>query len=198
MSPAQATGTAPAPDKATEAAEQLIRDVSRRLVTGVAVLTVAHQDTVHAATVSTACVVSQRPLTMSFSLRRESLMTSLISQSRQFVVNVLTGRQALLADWFANPQRPSGHRQFDLIKWEADPTSGAPVLQDCLARLTCRLTDQIKVGDADTLLIATATDAQAGPGRPLVNFAGHLHDVEFRDVVRRQGWRAPGAPAGLE
>ncbi|MET9646249.1 flavin reductase family protein [Streptomyces syringium] len=198
MNSTQVTAATIPQDHATETEGQRLRGVSRQVPTGVAVLTAAYEGTVHGATVSTACVVSQRPLMMSISLRRESFMTQLISRSGQFEVNVLSSRQALLADWFANPQRPAGLRQFDHVKWDTDEESGVPVLRDCLARLTCRLTDQVLVGDADTLLIATVVSARTGPGRPLVNFAGHLHDVEFRDVVRRQGWRVPSPPAGLE
>ncbi|MFI9206032.1 flavin reductase family protein [Streptomyces sp. NPDC053048] len=181
-----------------EAEAQLLRSVSRQLPTGIAVLTAAHEGAVHAATVSTVCVVSQRPLTVSVSLRRESFMTRLIAQSGHFMINVLSSRQALLADWFANPQRPAGARQFDLVKWETDPESGLPVLKDRLAQLACRLTGTLAVGDADALLIAPVVSGRAASGRPLINFAGRLHDVEFRDVVRRQGWREPSAPAGLE
>ncbi|MFE1776025.1 flavin reductase family protein [Streptomyces sp. NPDC059008] len=178
---------------------QALRAVSRQLPTGVSVLTTAHHGVVHAATVSTTSVVCQRPLTLSVSLRRGSLMGRLAVESGQFLVNVLSSRQALLADWFANPERPPGQAQFDLIKWEPDDATGLPVLCEALARLVCRVTDHVQLGQSDDLVIAEVLGGTAGRGRPLVNFDGQLHDVEFRDVVRRQSWRTPGmATAALD
>ncbi|MFI6055681.1 flavin reductase family protein [Streptomyces violascens] len=189
MSPKSLLPTAAPPLPEDEAA-QLLRGVSRLLPTGVAVLTAAHQDLVHGATVSTASVLSQRPLRLGVSLRSGSLMTRIIRQSGWFAVNVLSSRQALLADWFANPQRPSGAGQFDLIRSRTDEDTGIPLLQDALAHFVCRLSDQLPLGSSDDLLVAEIDRAGAGAGRPLINFSGELHDVEFHGVRRRQGWRA--------
>lgn len=182
-------------DTATQA--RALRGISRRLPTGVAVLTSAHQEAVHGATVSTVSVISQHPLRLGISLRHGSFMSGLIQRSGQLMVNVLSSRQALLADWFANPDRPRGVRQFDLVKTQADEATGIPVLQEALACFSCRLTDHLVLGNSDDLLVTEVLRAEAGPGRPLVNFDGQLHDVEFRGVDRRQGWRA-GAMTTLE
>ncbi|MFI1075608.1 flavin reductase family protein [Streptomyces puniciscabiei] len=189
MSPKSLLPT-PAPPLPEDESARLLRGVSRLLPTGVAVLTAVDQGMVHGATVSTAGVLSQRPLRLGVSLRNGSLMTRIIERSGWFAVNVLSSRQALLADWFANPQRPSGTEQFELIRTRLDDGTGIPLLQDALAHFVCRLSDQLPLGSSDDLLVAEIDHARAGAGRPLINFGGELHDVEFHGVRRRQGWRA--------
>lgn len=180
-------GTAGEPPGAEDSG---LRAVSRRLTTGVSVVTVCHEDLPHGGTVSTVGVVAQRPLTLCASLRRKSFLARLALHSRRIVVNVLSSRQALVADWFANPQRPSGHRQFDMVGWDPDPDTGIPLIRGALAHLACRVVDDLPIGDGDRLLVAEVTAGLAGVGRPLISFDGQLHDAEFHGVIRRRGWRA--------
>jgi flavin reductase (DIM6/NTAB) family NADH-FMN oxidoreductase RutF len=176
-------------------AAQTLRQDARRLPTGVSVLTSGRGPQAHAATVSTVSVVSQRPPTACVSLRYDSLMARLVRDSGLFVVNVLSSGQALLADWFANPQRPPGRDQFALVKWEPQEETGIPMLRGCLAQLSCRLVDHHRVGDGDGLLVAEIAGTRMGNGRPLVSFDGRLYDAELHGVARRQGWR-PSETAG--
>jgi flavin reductase len=190
MSPESTLGTAAPPRPEEDPAGQALRTVSRLMPTAVAVLTAAHQGMAHGATVSTTSVLSQRPLRLGVSLRRGSLMTDIVRRSGRVVVNVLSSRQALLADWFANPRRPPGLEQFDLVRSENDAQTNIPLLRDALACFVCRLSDHVPLGADDDLLVAEVLGARAGIGRPLISFGGGLHDVEFHGVRRRQGWRA--------
>lgn len=188
--PLAAAGNHTADDEA-----RTLRGIARRLTTGVAVLTVLHDGVAHGATVSATSVVSQRPLTLCASLRRGSLLATLARDGGQFTVNVLSSRQALVADWFANPHRPSGLRQFDLVEWECDTETGALMLRHALAHLSCRLTDHLTIGDDDELLVAEVVTGRVGVGGPLVNFNGQLHGADFHDVARRRSWQTAGAVA---
>lgn len=163
---------------------QTLRGITRQLPTGVAVVTVQDRDEAHGATVSTVSVLSQQPLRVGVSLRRGSYLTTLVRRRGEFAVNVLSSRQPAVADWFANPERPRGLRQFDYVPWAADPLSGMPVLTDALAHFACRLTSLVPLGSSDDLLVAEVRDGQGRAGRPLVNFDGQLHDVEFSAVLR--------------
>jgi flavin reductase (DIM6/NTAB) family NADH-FMN oxidoreductase RutF len=181
----------PSPDEPDRYA--LLRGVSRQLTTGVCVLTAEHLGLVHGGTVSTATVVAQRPLSLAVSLRRESFLARLATESSQFACNVLSSRQAVIADWFANPDRPAGSRQFERVGWDPAPGTGIPLLRGALAHLLGRISWQRVIGD-EVLLVAEITAGESGVGRPLVGFGGELHDVELHDVMRRQGWRAASAP----
>ncbi|MFF7249691.1 flavin reductase family protein [Embleya sp. NPDC008237] len=187
--PEPTVGVADRPRPGGDRAREL-REMSRLLPTGVAVLTSAYRESAHGATVSTTTVLSQQPLRLGVCLRGGSPMTELIRRSGRFFVNVLSSRQALLADWFANPRRPAGLAQFDLVRSELDPGTDIPLLVDALAWFDCRLSDHIPLGGGEDLLVAEIVYARAGSGRPLIGFAGRLHDVEFHGVRRRQGWRA--------
>ncbi|QLH19362.1 flavin reductase family protein [Streptomyces sp. Rer75] len=176
---------------------QALRGISRQLPTGVAVITGAYGDAVHGATVSTASVLSQQPLRLGISLRHGSYLTKLVQQRAIFVVNVLSCRQAAVADWFADPERPRGLRQFDYVPWTAHEQTGIPVLDGTLAHITCRLTNVIPLGTSDDLLVAEVLEGHGRNGRPLINFNGQLHDVEFRSVIR-PGRRQASAVTLLE
>lgn len=165
-----------------------------RLTTGVTVLTVAHRGRVHAATVSSTSVVSWSPLLLGAGLRRGSLTCQLACDSGRFAVNVLAARQALVADWFANPARPAGAGQFEPVDWEPDPHTGIPLLRGVLAVLVCRVVDRLPVGDHD-LVMGEVVTATAGDGSPLVSHGGALHGAEFHDVTRRRSWLSPAGTA---
>ncbi|MFF3305019.1 flavin reductase family protein [Streptomyces sp. NPDC002908] len=165
-----------------------------RLTTGVTVLTACHDGRVHGATVSAAGVVSRSPLTIGAGLRQSSELLELALASGLFAVNVLSGRQAQVADWFASPRRPRGRAQFDVLEWDPDPATGLPLLRHTLARLVCRVTGQVAVGDHE-LLLAEVVDGASGAGSPLLSFDGDLHSAEFRDVVRRRWGRSLAATA---
>lgn len=166
-----------------------LRGISRQLATGVCVLTAAHRGLVHGSTVSTASVIAQSPLTVCVSLRQGSFLATLAVESRRLACNVLSSRQALIADWFANPDRPPGPRQFELIAWDPAPDSGIPLLRGALAHLVCRVMQSIAVSDRDMLVLAEVTGGASGAGRPLLSFNAQLHDAELHGVDRRQGGR---------
>jgi flavin reductase (DIM6/NTAB) family NADH-FMN oxidoreductase RutF len=160
-----------------------------RMTTGVSVLTVVHDGRAHGATVSSTSQVSRQPVMISAGLRTGSVVAELACASGWFAVNVLTQRQGLLADWFANPDRPAGLGQFGLVGWDPDPVTGIPLLRNVLAVLTCRVANRVPVGDHE-LLIAEVVAAEVGVGAPLVNFGGGLHGAEFQPVPRKKGWRS--------
>lgn len=172
-----------------------VRSASRQLATGVCVLTTAHGSRVHGSTVSAASVVTQSPLTLCMSLRRDSFFVRLALEAGRIACNVLSSRQALIADWFANPGRPPGLRQFEAVPWDPAPGSGIPLLRDALARLHCAVTRHVPVGDHDVLLLGEVTGGDTSGGRPLVSFGAQLYGAELHEVSRRRGWREATAAA---
>jgi len=168
-----------------------LRFAVRQFASGVAVLTVAHGGRVQGTTVSAMTAVSRQPLLIGACLRPESVFMRLVGDRRRFAVNVLTARQAQLAGWFADPERPSGPAQFGCVDWEPDPFSGAPLISGSLARLGCRLTASIPVGDHH-LLLAEVVSGSTEEGSPLLSFAGRLHDGLLRRLP--PGPAHPAAP----
>jgi flavin reductase (DIM6/NTAB) family NADH-FMN oxidoreductase RutF len=155
----------------------------RRFTTGVAVLTVWHGEAAHGATVSSVSILSKDPLLIGASLGNGSTLTQVVDAAGRFAVNVLSGRQASLARWFATPGRPHGLAQFDHLDWEPDTFSGGPWLGGSLAWAGCRLAAVIPTGDHD-LLLGEVVTARTGDGAPLVYFTGQLHEGMMRPLSR--------------
>jgi flavin reductase (DIM6/NTAB) family NADH-FMN oxidoreductase RutF len=94
--------------------------------------------------------------------------------ARRFCVNVLSEEQAWLAGRFADPRRRPGDGQFKQFSWRACELTGAPLLDGCLAHMTCELLDDHRIGDHE-LLFARAISGVHFDGSPLITFAGSLY-----------------------
>lgn len=175
--------------QATDAAARR-RAAVRRLASGVTVLTVRHGERLHGTTASAVTAVSKEPLLISVCLRRGSAFAELAAAAGRFTVNVLGSRQALLADHFADPARPSGAAQFALVDRHVDMVTGAPALDRCLAWLACRVQARGTVGDHE-ILLGEVLDARPGSGAPLLTYDNRLHGADLLEVTRRN----PDKPA---
>lgn len=168
----------------------------RRLATGVTVVTTGRGEQVHGSTVSCVAAVAQEPPLVSVGLRRGSYFTRVAMRNGSFAVNVLSDRQAGLADWFAHPGRPRGARQFDPVRTRTDPETGLTLLRDCVAVLVCTPRHVYPAAEYD-LLIAEVVSAQEQQGTPLVSYGGGLHRAELQELPRERGWRHPVGAAAI-
>lgn len=169
------------------------RRAMRQFASSVAVLTYRHDDQAHGTTVSAVSTVSRHPLLIGVSLRDGSQFARLVAvPGQRFAVNVLASQQDRLAEWFADPARPPGLAQFGSTEWHADGYSGAPLLKNSLAWLSCRLTASICTGD-HRILVAEGVHGVVGEGSPLLSFAGQLHDATLRNLQAQRAHPA-GAP----
>jgi flavin reductase len=162
------------------------RDATRRIATGVTVLTAVHDGQAHGTTASAVTAASTEPLLVCVCLRNGSTFAGLAARARRFVINVLSGRQAALADWFADPGRPSGYGQFAPVDWTPDPACAAPLLRGALAWLDCQLMVSYPAGD-HSILLAEVLGGTSGTGDPLLSFGRELHSTELLSVSRRSG-----------
>ncbi|MFG2463571.1 flavin reductase family protein [Streptomyces sp. NPDC048523] len=145
----------------------------RQLASAVSVLTVHHEGRVHGTTVSTAATVSHSPLLLAASLKANSILVGLAMAEGRFSVNVLSGRQADAARWFADGRRPDGEAQFASLPWRRDDYTAAPLLEGALGHYSCRVAGCAVVGDHEVLL-GQVVRADSAEGEPLLSFAGDL------------------------
>lgn len=170
----------------TEESATRNRVALRKLASGVAVLTYRDGDRAHAATVSSVSAVSRDPLLLATCLRRGSVFAELVrGVGSRFAVNILDARQAAMASWFADPDRPRGLAQFACVDWSPDPFSGAPLIEGSLAALGCQIRSSLPAGD-HYLLVAEVFTGVPGEGAPLLSYAGQLHDGTLRSLPERQ------------
>lgn len=198
--PAVAGPTVPASTPASDgpagaqarAGELAGHDAVRKIAAGVTVLTVVHGDRAHGSTASAVTAASSDPLLICVCLRDGSTFAGLAAQADRFVVNVLSGRQAAVADWFADPGRPSGYGQFAVVDWTLEPAFSAPLLGGAIAWLDCQLTRSYPAGD-HSILLAEVRGGASGAGTPLLSFDRRLHGTELRSAPRRDRGGSTGA-----
>ncbi len=144
----------------------------RRLATGVTLVTIRHGDLIHGMTANTFTSVSLHPTLVLISILNGSTTHEFVTQAGTFAVNVLSDRQELLAKRFAK-QVPVPPNPFDDIICHAAVT-GAPILDDCMAYVDCRVAATHLEGD-HTIFIGEVLEAGFGSardGNPLLYYNG--------------------------
>ena len=136
----------------------------RRFLSGVTIITVAHDDEVHGMTASSFTTVSLDPPLVLVSLERDSTTRKMVVEAEAFAVNILSRDQEEIARSFSQ----SGPKSFDGIPHHTGP-SGAPFLEGALASLACCTTEVVEAGDHD-LFIAEVASCEWRDGEPLLYF----------------------------
>ena len=154
--------------------EQL-RKAMRAWVTGIAIVTAAHQGERHGMTVSSFTSISLEPPLIMISLQTGSRTHDLVTGSNAFAVTILAEDQAEISKRFAG-LIPDQDDRFEGLETET-LVSGAPIITGGLAWLDCRVTQVIPAG-TNTLFLAEVTAAHGdGAGAPLV-----YHDRDYRKI----------------
>ena len=153
--------------------QDLFRAVLGRFATGVTVVTVREPNgRVHGMTVSAFASVSLDPTLVLVSIDKTATLAPVLSDIRQFAVNVLTSDQEELSRRFANDLDD----RFEGVGYTTGE-SGLPILQDVLAWLECRVVQQHSAGD-HVIVIAEVERAEARSGSPLLYFRGGYARLE--------------------
>jgi len=129
------------------------RQVMRHWASGVTVVTVCHEATVRAILVTSFLSVGIDPPTVLVSIKRDGETHRLLEAARVFAVNFLHQGQAELAYSLGYANDPEA-RALRTIPYHSGST-GAPLLDDCLGYLDCRVIDAFETRD-HALAIAPA------------------------------------------
>lgn len=149
-----------------EAAE--FRRVLGHFVTGVTVLTTRNAAGAPAGlTVNAFASVSLDPPLVLVCVDRSSNTHALIEAAGVFAVNVLPDEQERTSRRFAEEETD---RKFDGIAWR-DEVTGAPILDDALAWVDCRVHTRCEGGD-HTVWIGQVVAGDAREGVPLLFYRG--------------------------
>ena len=150
------------------------RRVMGRLATGVTIVTTRAGDDVHGTTMSAVCSVSLHPQLVLVCVDHESDIHALIQESGVFAVNILHEGQASLAAELSHKgtaELLAAHRLETLSHRNGE--SGAPLLEDSLAHIECRVENTIEAGD-HTIYVGAVVAAGVSPraDRPLLHYEG--------------------------
>ncbi|GCF07034.1 flavin reductase family protein [Dictyobacter arantiisoli] len=135
------------------------------LASGVTVVTTQHQGQLHGTTVSSFCSLSLQPPLILIGIDLQATIHDLILESEIFAVNILAEHAEALSGHFAR-RLPD---KFSNVSYRLG-SLGAPLLDDAVSRLECRLVARYPGGDHSIFVgevVATSTQAQS---QPLVYF----------------------------
>ena len=155
-------------------APDIFRSVLGSFATGVAVVTTRLGDEVHGTTMSAFASVSLVPPFVLICVDRSSESHDLISQSGVFAVNILHDGQSDLSASLSTKATLELAATHKLDGTGHSPgVTGAPILDEKLAYVDCRVVNTIEAGD-HRIYIGRVEDAWASGAdvRPLVYFRG--------------------------
>ena len=107
----------------------------------------------------------------------EAAIHSAILAEQAFAVSILSTRQEQEARYFADHRRPRGDREFDLVESTPGKHTGAPILDEALAWLECRLTAVYDGGDHSIFLGSVLGLGRDSGKEPLLFFGGGFHSM---------------------
>ncbi len=149
--------------------------VMRQWISGVTIVTMQAGERRHGLTVSGFVGVSLEPPLVLISIGQELTSAEVLKASAAYAVNFLREDQNDLSDRFAG-------RMGDVDRFEGLTThtaaTGAPILDDCLAWLDCRVVSTHVVGD-HTLYIGEVVAAGVnGSGNPLLYWNADYRQID--------------------
>jgi flavin reductase (DIM6/NTAB) family NADH-FMN oxidoreductase RutF len=137
----------------------------RAYPTGVGVLTVDAAGERLGLTVSAVVALSLEPPLVGVAVSREAAMHELLREAGGFALSLLAGDQEGVAQHFARGVPPLAHWHGIATR---EHSEGAPLIEDALGWLECRLRDEHGAGD-HTLFVGEVLTAERGrAAAPLV------------------------------
>ena len=137
--------------------DQAKKTALRLFTYGLYAVTAKHGDEVAAMTANFLTQSAFTPPMVTLAVEADSRTHRLIEASGQFAVCVFESGQTELAGQLGRKSRKHPEK-FDGVAWTPGPLTGAPILDDCLAWLECRVTGKAESGD-HTVYVAEVIEA---------------------------------------
>ena len=151
---------------------QFFRHVMRKFATGVTLLTVRDRQALHGMTANAFASVSLSPTLVLVCIEKGNMTHAFVSRAGNFAMNILSADQEILAKRFAKQVAGPVDPFADLAYHSA--VTGAPILDDCVAYVDCRVVAAHDAGD-HTIFVGQVEAADFGRARdlpPLLWFNG--------------------------
>ena len=144
-----------------------------RMVHGIYVLTASHEGEINGMIVSWVSQVSHDPPLIMVAVHPHRYSHRLIEKGKAFALHVIPGDRKDLLGRFKGPDPRD---KFASLRWSRGVT-GAPLLEDCIARLDCRVHTTISPGN-HTLFIGQVVDGR------VLSAARPMHTLDYEGVYR--------------
>lgn len=158
--------------------EQEFKQVMRRWVNGVTIVTSRMGDEIHGLTVSAFTSISLNPPLVMVSIGHNRDSYPFVKEAGFFGVNFLRSDQSELSDLFAG-RMPQIEDRFADISYRSE-ASGVPILDDCLAWIDCRVAGEHTVGDHSIFIGEVLAADSLSDELPLT-----YHDGDYIKLVRK-------------
>lgn len=155
--------------------EEQYRQVIGHFASGVAVITTRTRDARFGMTASAVTSLSLEPPMLLVCINRSAATCAAVGETRVFGVSILTEEQSEIAERFA---KPSEDKFAGLAVHES--STGVPLLSDALARLECRVVEEV-TGGTHAVFLAEVLRAEAGSGLPLTYYRGRFGRLELAE-----------------
>jgi flavin reductase (DIM6/NTAB) family NADH-FMN oxidoreductase RutF len=144
--------------------------------TGVTVITLDYEGTVHGMTANAFTSVSLDPLLILVCVDHRTRTHARLHAKKRFGVNVLAEDQRAISEYYAHASTTHQHAEQEAGARFERTTHGTPVLHGALAYLECRLHSAQDAGD-HTIFIAEVEDVVVREGNPLLYFRGNYGKI---------------------
>jgi len=147
---------------------QDLREIMRRWVSGVAIVTAMQEDIKHGMTVNSFTSISLDPAFICVTLAHPTRTHQLVISSGLFGVSILSAAQIEIANRFAGngPQPEDRFEGVALISF----STGIPLLADGIAWLECEVKQQFEMPNSTLFIGEVLFSTQADRIEPLVYF----------------------------
>jgi flavin reductase (DIM6/NTAB) family NADH-FMN oxidoreductase RutF len=146
------------------------RGLIGRFATGVTVVTTNVRGRLHGMTANAVCSLSLDPLQLLVCVDRESNCCQQMLLAEAFGVSILASDQEEISNLFARTTAPAeGSLQGVAYRFG---TLGAPLIEDAIAHLECRLTERLDGGDHIIVIGDVVAGEQVRDTEPLLFFGG--------------------------
>ncbi|HET6879636.1 MAG TPA: flavin reductase family protein [Pirellulales bacterium] len=146
---------------------QLQRRIMGHFATGVTVISTRRGEELHWMTANAVASLSLHPPLVLVAVDKRAQMHEHLLESRFFAVNILSEEQEALSRRFAM----RGPKEWSDLKLTAAVT-GAPIIEDALAYLDCKLAEVLPGGDHH-IFTGEIVAGDTREGRPLLYYKGN-------------------------
>ncbi len=151
------------------------RTIIGHFATGVTVITTAAGDELHGMTANAVSSLSLDPVMMLICVDKTTYTHGMLEAGGVFTVNILGEHQEALSRVFAKKSAPE--RGSLLGQPYRLGTTGAPILDDCLAFMECRVKSVLDGGDHSIFLGEVVSEGVVEDVRPLLFYRGGYHNL---------------------
>jgi flavin reductase (DIM6/NTAB) family NADH-FMN oxidoreductase RutF len=140
-----------------------LREIMRRWVTGVSIVTVENEVVRHGATVSSLTSISVDPPLITVTLAKGTRTHQMIKKAGFFGVTILSSKQQMLSEKFSGGVSEE-HDRFEGVEY-FDILEHIPVLHGGIAALGCRIVHSYEMANS-TLFVGEVIASQLGEDQP--------------------------------